>query len=490
MATVNDLARQHVDIDATARHHLRRLVSTWAPLADLSFSDLLLWAPVRGSSRLVVLGQIRPSTAQTVFLEDRVGQLVAGSDKEIVGKAFMTGRTMTEDVERSIESELTMVRVQAIPVCYEGQPIAVITRETRARDQASLSELERNYLGVFRRLAVMVNDGTFPFPFEDVVGEESPRVGDGAIILDGRGRVLYCSPNAVSAFHRLGYHGRLTGNELSDLGFDPDLVSSAYRLKAPVVDELERGERATIVCRIVPLLEKSEATGAMVMLRDVSDLRRRDRMLVSMDTTIREIHHRVKNNLQTVSSLLRIQGRRLESPEAKVAIEESVRRVASIAVVHEMLAKSGGDQVLFRDVLQPIVQMASAALVSPERPIEFRLVGEGPSLPASKASSLAVVVTELLQNAVEHGYPTGSEGGVITVELHTTATEFSVRVHDDGRGVDPEFDLSKAKGLGLTIISSLLSGELGGTLVIRPATPPQRGTTAQVMVGLNDLTGE
>ena len=79
-------------------------------------------------------------------------------------------------------------------------------------------------------------------------------------------------------------------------------------------------------------------TGAVVLLRDVSDLRRRDRLLVSKDATIREIHHRVKNNLQTISSLLRLHGRRLESHEARAALEESVRRIRSIALVHETLS--------------------------------------------------------------------------------------------------------------------------------------------------------
>lgn len=489
MATINDLARQHVDVDASGRLHLRRLVGSWAPLADLSFSDLLLWAPVKRSSKVVVLGQLRPTTAQTVYLDDQVARLFDLTDRPVVAKVLATGEAHEEELERELRSDRVRVRVQAIPVRHAGEVVGVMTRESRARDSAP-SELETVYQAVFQRLAVMIADGTFPFPFDDAITEESPRVGDGALILDATGRVVFSSPNAVSALHRLGYHGRIADNELSQLGFDVDLVASAYRLRVPVIDELERGERATILCRIVPLIDDGVVTGALVLLRDVSDLRRRDRMLVSMDTTIREIHHRVKNNLQTVSSLLRIQGRRLESPEAKAAIEESVRRIASIAIVHEMLANSGGDEVRFNDVLQPIIDMSATALVSRDRPIEFRLVGEGPTLTASRASSLAVVVTELLQNAVEHGYPSGTGGGVVTVEMITSPTELHVRVHDDGVGVGPDFDAATNSGLGLTIISSLVSGELGGELRIRPATPPQTGTLAQVTVQLVDLVDD
>ncbi|MDH5521568.1 MAG: sensor histidine kinase, partial [Acidimicrobiia bacterium] len=314
------------------------------------------------------------------------------------------------------------------------------------------------------------------------ITEATPRVGDGTMVLDRDSRVDYSSPNAISAVHRIGYNGRIVGRKVEDLGFDGDVVAGAYRLQVPVIDEIQRSESVTILARILPLLEHSQVTGALVLIRDVSELRRRDRLLVSMDTTIREIHHRVKNNLQTVSSLLRIQSRRLESEEAKAAIEEAVRRIAAIAVVHERLAAGGGDQVVFREVVQPIVEMARTTMVSSDSRIEFRLVGEGTALPASKASSLAVVVTELLQNAVEHGFPSGSGPGAITVELAPSSTDLVVRVYDNGVGVANDFDVAEHGGLGLTIIRTIISGELEGDLQIFPARGEGGGTVAQVTV--------
>ncbi len=224
-----------------------------------------------------------------------------------------------------------------------------------------------------------------------------------------------------------------------------------------------------------------DVDGALVLMRDVSELRNRERLLVSMDATIREIHHRVKNNLQTVSSLLRIQGRRVAAPEAKAAIAEAERRIASIAVVHEMLSRGGGDEVLFGDVVRPILDMAESAGAAPVR---IRLVGEGPVLSTMMASSLAVVLNELVQNAVEHGYPPGSDGGTVTVELVYSSSEMIIRVHDDGVGIPADFDLEAQNGLGLTIINTLVKGELGGSLSIRPASTPDHGTVAQLTAAL------
>ncbi|MGH1491372.1 MAG: sensor histidine kinase [Acidimicrobiales bacterium] len=485
MAIISDLAKQHTGFGAAERAHLRRLIGSFGPLSDLSFADLLLFAPTtQAENSLVVLGQMRPATAQTLYLDDQLGKVVDRVDRPLVDAALNTGELQHEDMELRILGR--RVRVTAVPVRFQGSVIAVVTRETRQADGGSQSELELAYLDVFQRLSRMMVDGNFPFPFEDAVTEESPRVGDGALILEAGTRVVYSSPNAVSALHRAGYHGRIVDRRLQDLGFDAAVVESAYRLQVPVIEELERGNNVTILSRILPLIEEGQVTGALVLMRDVSDLRRKDRMLVSMDATIKEIHHRVKNNLQTVSSLLRIQGRRLESPEAKAAIDESVRRIQSIATVHEMLANSGGDDVAFTDVVEPIMKMAESTLVASDRDIKFRLVGSGPTLSASKASSLAVVVTELLQNAIEHGFPQGATGGAITVELVNSPSELRVRVHDDGVGVSEDFDTASASGLGLTIISTLVKGELGGELKIRPATAPQRGTLAEVRVRIAD----
>ena len=158
-------------------------------------------------------------------------------------------------------------------------------------------------------------------------------------------------------------------------------------------------------------------TGGVLLVRDISELRRRDRLLLSKDATIREIHHRVKNNLQTISSLLRLQGRRLSSPEAKAAIDESVRRIRTIALVHETLSREAGDDVPFVEILRPLARMVEESLQSPDRPVRFRVQGDGGKLPAPMATPLAVVLTELLQNAVDHAFRGQAGTGHVVVAV-------------------------------------------------------------------------
>jgi len=252
---------------------------------------------------------------------------------------------------------------------------------------------------------------------------------------------------------------------------------------APVTEEIERGQEVTVLLRCLPLVDDGNVTGALVLLRDISELRRRDRLLISMDATIREIHHRVKNNLQTISSLLRLQSRRLDSPEAKDALEESVRRIRSIALVHETLSRETGDDVQFNDIVRPLVRMVEESLLSPDRPVRVVVEGDAGKLPARVATPLAVVLTELLQNAVDHGYPRDGAGGTVLVTLENDGRDLILRVVDDGVGLAEGFQMEEAAGLGLSIVRSLVTSQMEGSIDMH-TNETGRGTAVDVRVPL------
>src|SRR4051812_621765 len=395
----------HARYDAARINHLQRLVASWSQIADLCFADLLLFVPVAGEDgrRFVIVGQVRPSTNQTLYREDFVGELVDESSRPLIARALRAGEIV--EGESRVATIDERVRVLAIPVRVQGEVVAVCSRESRPSIGRQPGELERTYLNVFQRFARMIAAGTFPFATDDVIAEEAPRVGDGAIVVDHEGSVEYASPNAVSALHKMGIHANAEGHRFSELGLQSTAVHNALTMAVPVTEEIEQGPDVTVLVRCLPLIEDDDVTGGLVLLRDISELRRRDRLLISMDATIREIHHRVKNNLQTISSLLRLQGRRLEAPEAKGAIEESVRRIRAIALVHEILSRAPGNEVPSADVVRPLVRMAEEGMVSPERPVRFSVEGESEQLPPRIATPLAVVLNELLQNAADHAFP-------------------------------------------------------------------------------------
>jgi two-component sensor histidine kinase len=482
-----DFTAEHVGlvvppVEAEASRHLKRLVAGWGMLSDLSFSDLLLYVPLPASvgdaPRFLVVNQVRPNTGQTLFLDDVVGRAMDASQRPVVAEAHESGEIVETVVESVWLGE--RIRVTAIPVRFRDQVVAVLARESAMSMTRQRGVLERVYLEVFDRVARMVADGTFPYDEEEVLATGGPRVGDGVILLDDQGRVAFTSPNAISALRRLGVSGRIQGESLSDLGAESAATYRAFFSAHPAAEEVERDD-VCIVLRCIPLLDRGRVDGAVVLLRDISELRSRDRMLVSKDATIKEIHHRVKNNLQTISSLLRLQGRRLTEPSAKVAIEESVRRIRSIALVHETLSREAGDDVHFGEVVGPLVRMVEEGLTSPDRPVRFTVTGDAGKLPSPAATSLAVVLTELLQNVVDHAYPPGTlapgESALVGIELRQGAGQLHIAVVDDGVGIPEGFDPSSTSSLGLSIVGGLVA-ELDGTISFRPADARDRAVPA------------
>ena len=380
MAAFPELAILRTELSGDALAHLERLAVSWRLLADLSFSDLLLFAPVahEDGHRFVILAQVRPTTGQTLYVHDLVGDVVDEVERPSLARAWRHAEI--HDGEANVVRGRERVRVETVPVRFRGREIAVLTREAPTTSGRRPGELERYYLEVYDLLAGMVAEGTFPFAREEIEIEGAPRAGDGVIVLDAEGGMRYASPNAVSSLHRLGIHAYTSGVRLGEIGFDEAAVDNAVRGRLPVIEEVER-EDASVLVRVIPLMDKWRPAGALVLLRDVTDLRRRDRMLMSKDATIREIHHRVKNNLQTIASLLRLQGRRVDSKEARTAIQESERRIRSIAIVHETLSREAREFVDFGQIVKPLTRVVEESVSTGEGGLRFEVVGDAGELP-------------------------------------------------------------------------------------------------------------
>jgi two-component sensor histidine kinase len=464
VATLAELLRDKAAAPESVVEHLQRLVASWGILSDLSFSDLLLFVPTSGDgNRFVVVGQVRPTTSQTLHLEDLLGREVGDPERPVLARAWALGSVV--EAEMAVGSTSERARVVCIPVRYAGRVVAVMTREAPLVVGRRPGELERVYVSVFDRLARMVAAGTFPFPVDEPLSSEAPRVGDGVMTLDSARRVEYASPNAVNAMHRLGVYRGILGSTFEELGIEHSPLPAAFRERAPASEEIERGEVAVFV-RCIPLLDQGKVTGALVLVRDVTDLRRRDRLLLGKDVAIREVHHRVKNNLQTISSLLRLQARRLEKGDARHALEEAERRVRSIAVVHEILSRDTTDEVDFNEILPALRRMAED-LSATSVPVKVEWWGEPGEMGAHVATPLAVALNELLQNAVEHAFTDGSpppEGAQVRVSFLRRGEVLAVQVRDNGRGWPPGFSVAETGTLGLQIVRGLVNSQLGGKI--------------------------
>jgi two-component sensor histidine kinase len=470
-----ELARSHTDLDADDVSWLQLLMADWQIVADLSFADLVLWLPDKEGKGFWAAGQMRPTTGPTAYVDDVVGTFLPAGRRPVLDDALAQGRLVREGDPEWRDD--VPVRVETIPVRRRQRVIAVISRNTNLLGVRTPSRLELTYLQTAADLTQMIAVGNFPSVGQRSDHADTPRVGDGFLRVDADGTVVYASPNALSVYRRLGLSGDLAGSSLADVTRqlvpprdrpDEETLSAVLGGRAYRDTEIE-SQGVSLIVRAIPLRPQDRHIGALVLVRDVTDLRRRDRELVTKDATIREIHHRVKNNLQTVAALLRLQGRRIDEPAAKAALDEAVRRVGSIALVHETLSQQAVEERLAFDEIADRLGTMVTEVSAVGAPVRVRRDGSFGDLPSDVATALAMVVTELLQNAVEHGYAGASpEDGVGRIDLVVRRPHgrLVVTVADHGRGLPAEFDLERSTNLGLSIVRTLVESELKGVLRI------------------------
>lgn len=469
MAVFADVIRDGADFSPGDAEWLHLLVGDWQLIADLAFADLVLWFP-DAEQGYVALAHVRPSTSHTMFHSDVVGEGISADLKPLVAAAW-TSQNMERSSETSIWNPDFPMRVEAIPMVRNGKTLAVLTSHMDLSSSRMPSRLELTYRQCAYDLLKMATLGLWP-DFASPTGSRrgAPRVGDGVLRLDVDGIVQYASPNGVSAFRRLGDGESLEGRSLAEVTTgllkDRRMVDETLPLvvtgRMPWRTEIEsRG--VSLSLRAIPLRDATERFGALILCRDVSELRRREQELVTKDATIREIHHRVKNNLQTVAALLRMQSRRMKSDDGKQGLEQAMRRVATIALVHETLSQGLSQSVDFDELIDRQFRLA-AEVASPSQAVHTEREGAFGELPSDYATPLALVINELVTNAVEHGLE--GRGGTVSLSARRYKNDagddaLAVTVADDGVGLP---DGVIAEGLGLQIVRTLVTSELGGSI--------------------------
>ena len=378
-------------------------------LADLSQADVLIMRPEGHGFR--VISHVRPMNARTIYPVDQVDEVLPMITRPLLTHAFESGKIMDGGV--FLQRRGRWIRTLAVPIRFEEKIVAVPAREFAPHIEIMPGDLELHSFATFRRFATMIAAGSFPFGVETRRHDHPPRVGDGAMLFDRAGRLEYASPNALTVLRQVGANHVNLGQRLGDMGIDAPGVRQAFANGLDYTDEIEVDDRV-LSTYCVPLMTRTVVTGALLLLRNVTELRQRDRLLMTKDATIAEIHHRVKNSLQTASSLLHLQSRRVETDDAKAALAESARRIRTIGVVHELLSHRTDDEVQFGQVLQMLTTMIRDSLIDPTHPVSFDIDCDPAVLPNNLTTPLALIASELVQNAIDH-----AECTEVTITLRT-----------------------------------------------------------------------
>jgi two-component sensor histidine kinase len=456
---------------------LEKLEGHLGILADLSRADVLMYCP-RGGDRAMVVAQASPHSILPIYSESLVDREVTSREEPAVLRALVEGRRGLIEVRR--EQNAPRPPAKGSPVFQEtypvwgadGQVIAAVSIETNLIERVRHRRRSKVFQRALKQLKRSVLTG-------QLVGaaELSPFAEhDGVLVVDNQYRIQYISGIATNLYRKLGYTGDLLKRYVEDLELDDNSVVYEAMGRGECVERELQVQNLVWVKKAIPLFATPRGlgrlrflgdgsprlVGVLMTIRDETDVRRQEEELRVKVAMIQEIHHRVKNNMQTIASLLRLQSRRAESDEVRRALREGINRILSVAVIHEFLAHQEARVINIRDVSQRIIHQVREGVLDHEQGIRLNLQGPNIYLPTQPATVCALVINELLQNALEHGYDR-QEGGTVTVNLADDGETVTISVDDDGVGLPESFDLSRTGSLGLQIVRTLAEGDLKGS---------------------------
>lgn len=470
MVTLRKLATKYSTLDTEEIEWLELLTLDWQLLADLALSDVVLWAPTEDGNYIAV-AHSRPAGSVTLFYRDVIGDFLRADWRELVDQAMVSGELAVSTSPAWYEENPMRLAAYSVSRTDEhGEvrgPFAVATVHTSVADTQKASRIGAAFREVADDLFSMMQAGLFPSRGSARGGEQgAPRASDGLVRVNPDGVVTFASPNTQTTFTTLGFRDELEGETFSEVLAELMKGQFDTNESLPLVAQGKIAKRVEIeasghivTLRSIPVLRDGARIGGVILTRDVTELRQQAQELITKDATIREIHHRVKNNLQTVASLLRVQARRARSEEAKQVLGQAMRRVAAIAVVHDTLSTGLSQIVDFDVVFDRVLGLAAEVASLHNTTVHPHKEGEFGELPSEYATPLALALTEIVTNAVEHGLA-GREGEVI-IRADRNDDRLAVEVIDTGTGLPGG---TVGDGLGTQIVRTLVEGELGGSI--------------------------
>lgn len=451
MDDIRGLCRAHTGISGWQAELLKNIGEGLPFIADLAQAQASLYAPTRDGGQFLVLAQARSHTMVQPLQLAPVGTFVAAETEPLVGQTLSTGQPLVGlrgESESPDSLEMHTYGIHDGPDAIAVVSLEVPTGQLQERGNACLVDTARMILQNSRSALDL-----------KAYRALSPR--DGVLIADAYERIIYANAAAQHIFRVLGV-GSLLGARLDAPELCRHITRETVKPEHPTEKELEAGG-LVLLRRDLPILAGGRLLRRVVVVEDVTALRQKEKELSVQEATIREIHHRVKNNLQTIASLLRMQARRSNEAAVKDALAESVNRIQGIAALHQLLSRQGTQPVNLHDLAAEILDLLAASALPPEFRLERRFTGDEFLLPPSRCTSLALVVNELLLNAIEHAF-LERDHGCICFDIRVGEDGTTLMISDDGVGLPEDFTPEKAKSLGLHIVRTMVEDDLGGKI--------------------------
>jgi len=476
---LQQLCHDHTELRPDDIQILATLAAQLPMLADLSQADLFIDCLSSDRESAIVVVEAKPTTAPSLYHGSVIGQFAYAQHEPAVMYGLLSGKSVTGS--RGISQEQKEMQQNVVPIQnQQGEPIGVlilerdITHEVQQEKNVALLTEKTEQLGKTLLHLALQEDRTTGLMHE------------GMILFDQERRVIYTNRSAEAWLMRLGMseEGAVSRWLASLMPAAQDAVPNQM-----LTQDLMVGTYALEI-KLMQLYEEGQPVGGLLLLRDLSELKEREKALVLQSAFIQEMHHRVKNNLQTVAGLLRLQVRRTRHEEVKQTYRDMIQRMNSIALIHDILAYKGLDQINLYEVIHRLCPMVIHSLTAPEQNIRCELPAmETLWIEPEQATTLALILTELIQNSVKHGFgDTMNQPPILTVTLQQLDEMVTLTLLDNGAGLhlresEPSVSATGGSHFGLNMIRKLMQGQLNGTFRIAGT---EKGTVAELQFPLSN----
>ena len=455
---LRELCKIHTNLNIDEIEKIENISKHLGIIADLVKADVFIDCKTRDSNTAVVVAQGYPSIYPSLYKKSVIGELALRENEPAVLRTLEIGM-VSRDL-KAITQENKSVKQSVVPIKNDlGRVIGVLITEKDITENVKAD----NKLKILEETTNQLTETILSFNKSEEKNDLTYKLlSDAVVIFDKAGYAIYANPAAINIYMKLGYKDDIIG-----IGFD-NLVLDGKRfalIKSQQIIEPSEIVVGNFALEIKYAVTKNEDNiiSLVMLIEDVTEFKEKEKELILKSVAIREIHHRVKNNLQTIASLLRLQSRRVEDVAAKKLFQESISRILSISVTHEMLAQNGVDDIVLLKILTKIKETTLRCFVEPTKNIEVIITGDSFEVNSDKATSIALVVNELMHNSLEHAFD-GRKNGKIEIVVQEGKMYSNIYVIDDGIGF--KVDVNKTDSLGLCIVKGIVRDKLDGNLNI------------------------
>ncbi|MEG1255506.1 histidine kinase N-terminal domain-containing protein [Clostridium sp.] len=449
---IYELCRMYTNLDEDDILKIEQMSFCIKSLADVVNADVFIDCPTREADEAIVVAEAKPVNRPSMYQNSVVGELALRDNEPAVLRTLDLG-IVTKDL-KAVTQEHINVRQTVSPIENNGKVIGVLIVEKDITEKMNQNKHMEMLAEGYEQLANTLVSLT------ENENSITDHLDEAVIIFDENGVVRFKNPTADLLYKKLGYKEDLIGMDYDNLALDNTNFTEV--MSSPKCDECEvhLGKLFFKVKRVI-LTDKN--LKLVIMIRDITIMKEKEKELILKSVAIKEIHHRVKNNLQTIASLLRLQARRSDSQQTKDALNESMNRILSIAATHEILSQEGLDEVSIQEVITNIKNNAIRYFNVANKNVEVNVIGDNFKVSSDKATSIALVVNELLQNSMQYAFMDKASGNIDLI-IEKSKIYSTITVVDNGIG----FDVNNVRknSLGISIVNSIVKDKLNGNINI------------------------